>query len=736
MDDKSSLFDNDNNNNVSLEGFIIFYKYENPSNGYRIALFKIDDNKQERTISIVGYFPHYEKNEALVINGTLIRHKKYGLQVNVNEIYKKIPTSKENIIRFLSSSRFKYIGKKSASSLYDYLKDDCINILVNDPLIYEKLYNDNIINEKQINSLQEGLKEFDFNSNAYQLLLKYGFSLKNIMKAEATYGESLENIIKTNPYQLILDIDGIGFKTIDKIALNMNISKDDPRRVKAAILYCIMNLSHVSGNTYVNINTLYNELCKIIVISLEKINDYIDELITEKLLYKDDDKIYHYILYNAEKNIAFNLKKFINRKINKQVLDVKFNNIIQTIQEDEGICYSNEQIEAIYGALSNGLFIITGGPGTGKTTILNAILKILKMLYGENASISLCAPTGRASKRMSILSNHRACTIHRLLKWDLHSNSFAYNANNKLKTDVIIIDEFSMVDTLLFEALLLGTANVSQIILIGDDNQIPSVGAGNVLHDLLKIRMIKHISLSHIYRQGDGSNIVELAAKIKNNQLDESFKFTNDVSFVKLKNTEVSLFIIHCLEKLFSKGYTFDDIQIIIPMYGNVAGIDNINSAIQEWYNPRNDNNVEIIVNHQIFRVGDRVLQLKNQPEDDIFNGDIGVILDIDLQEEEITVLFDNNEIVYNKTMFSNLTLAYAISIHKSQGSEFDIVLMCIFNDYSFMLNKQLIYTGITRAKKSLLLLGDYITFLKKVYIENKDSRKTTLINRINEALE
>lgn len=721
---------------ITLEGFITFYKFENPENGYRIALFKIDDNKQERTITIVGYFPRFNKSDALTLKGKVIRHKKFGVQVEVTEIYKKMPTSKENVIRFLSSSQFKGIGAKRAAMIYEYLKEDCISILINNPLIYDELVENKIIKQSHIESIQTGLKNFDFTSSAYQILLKHGFSMKNIMKAEATYGSELDDIVSSNPYQMIIDIDGIGFKSVDKIALSMGIKEDDKRRVKAAILYTLTNLCHSSGNTYVALEDIYYSLNKLIKIGNDSFIDYIKELMIEKLIIKDDDKFYHHSFYHAEKNIADSLMPFINRKINTRQLKNSFDKMIEAVEYSEGITYSEEQKQAIFDACSNGLYIITGGPGTGKTTILNAILKMLKMLYGDDVHVSLCAPTGRASKRMAMLSNHYASTIHRLLKWDLHSNSFAYNANNKLKTDVIIVDEFSMVDTLLFEALLVGTKGVSQIILIGDDGQIPSVGAGNLLHDLLKINQIKNISLSHIYRQTDGSSIVDLAYNIRYNKLNENFKFESDVNFLRLRNVQAADSIVNLLKDLFEQGYTFEDIQIIIPMYANVAGIDNINAAIQAWYNPKKIDEDEVRVNHQVFRIGDRVLQLKNQPEDDIYNGDIGIIVDIDKENEELTVEFDVGEVVYQKNSFSNLTLAYAISIHKSQGSEFDIVIMCIFKDYGMMLNKQLIYTGVTRAKKSLLLMGDFYTFIHKSLHENINIRKTSLIDRVLENFE
>ena len=342
---------------VELEGFIVSYKFENESNGYRIASFKLDDNRQERTITIVGYFPHYAKTDGLKIKGNIINHKRYGLQIEVVEIYKKLPTSKENIIRFLSSSQFKGIGKKKAQEIYEYLKEDAISIMIDNPLVISQMIENQTINEKQAEALVNGLREFNYTSNAFQKLLKYGFSLKNIMKAEAVYGEDLDIIISENPYRLIIDIDGIGFKSVDKMALNSGIDENDKRRVKAAILYCVTNYCHATGNTYLSLHQIYLSLIKLVKIEKTLFDECIQELLDEKYLINENNNYFHESLFEAEIDIANRLLPFIKRKMNKTILKRSFQTMIKTIQEDEGITYSSEQIEAIYGALSNGLYI-------------------------------------------------------------------------------------------------------------------------------------------------------------------------------------------------------------------------------------------------------------------------------------------------------------------------------------------------------------------------------------------
>lgn len=719
---------------LELHGFITFYKYQNEQTNYRIALFKIDDNLQERVITIVGYFPKFNKDERLTVNGFFSKHEKYGLQFNVTNIIKDLPTSEEMVVRFLSSSKFKKVGKSTAKKIYDLLKEETISTLINDEAIYEQLISLKIITDKQKDSLIFGLKDFTYNSDIVQLLINYGLSLKNIMKIESVYKDRIDDILKINPYQIVIDIDGIGFKTIDKMALNMGIDIKDKRRVKAAILYCISFGCHSRGDTYLFINDIQRYINQLIKIDTDLFNECLNDLINEKYVIVDDEKYYHYSLYYAEETIAHKLKPLIKRKIDVDFLPY-IDNIIAEIENESGIKYTDEQIQTLKEALQHGLVIITGGPGTGKTTILDALLKIYKKGYNQDINISLCAPTGRASKRMSILTNTYACTVHRLLKWDLHSNTFSINEENPIYVDVLIIDEFSMVDTLLFSALLKGVVNVSQIILIGDDGQIPSVGAGNLLYDLLQIEKVKSLKLNKIFRQAAGSSIISLAHDIRYNNLTENYVFGDDVRFYNITSIQAPKQIVKIISVALAQGYDMDDIQVIVPMYANVAGIDNINSTIQDFINPYEEDKEQISVGHQIFRLHDRVLQLKNQPEDDIFNGDIGYIIDIDLDDEKVFVDFEGNVVEYSKQLLTNLTLAYAISVHKSQGSEFKTVLMCVFKEYGHMLNKKLIYTAVSRAKQNLIILGNYQTFMYKSVLEEKRTRNTSLVNRIEEIL-
>lgn len=723
------------NDIIELQGFIVFYKYQNEQTGYKIALFKIDDNSQERIITIVGYFPTFKKDDNLYVKGKLTTHKLYGLQLEVEEIYKLLPTSKEMIIRYLSSKTFPKVGKKCAEKLYDKLKDDTILTLINNPSIYDELLEEKIISEEQKNSLQNGLKDYDLKSPTIQLLIRCGLSMKNIMKIETFYKDLLPKVLDSNPYQIIIDIDGIGFKTIDKLALNMNIALDDKRRIKAAIIYSVNNICHNYGNTYTFQNQAFGALKQIIDIDEEKFNDALEELINEKYIIFEENRLYHYKLYNAEINITNRLIPFFKRIMNEIPFN-DFHEMIKKIEDEDLIVYSEEQVNALYEAVHSGFFILNGGPGTGKTTILKALIKIFEVIYGKDVTISLCAPTGRASKRMSILTDRYATTIHRLLKWDLHSNKFAINETNPMHTDIIIIDEFSMVDTLLFSALLSGIVDVSQIIIIGDDQQLPSVGAGNLLHDLLQIQEIKKYTLHQIFRQAKGSGIVELAHEIRNNSLSKNYKFSNDVVFFQVSPFKSSELICKTIKQAFENNLTFDDIQVIVPIYAGVTGIDNINKAIQDMFNPASPDKVEIRIGHQIIRINDRVLQLKNQPDDEIYNGDIGVVTDIDVESKEITVNFDGKEVIYPKQSHSNLTLAYAISVHKSQGSEFSCVIMCAFSNYRNMLNKSLIYTAITRAKDCLIIFGDHSTFIEKSHAKNDFSRNTTLQLRIRQKME
>lgn len=715
---------------ITLQGFITYYKYQNEQSGYKIALFKMDDNLQERTITIVGYFPTFKKEDILIAKGVFIKHPKYGLQFQVHEIEKQLPSSESMIVRFLSSSQFKKVGKSTAKKIYDLLKEETLTILSQDESIYDQLLEKKIISPVQKESLIQGLKNTSGMDHGIQLLLKYGLSMKNIMKIESVYKDQIEMILKTNPYQIVMDIDGIGFKTIDKLSLNMGMNPLDKRRIKSAILYSVLMLCHKNGDTYVSLSAILKEMHQLIEIETSYLEECLQELMDEKWLICQENRYYHYTLYHAEENIASLLKPYIQRHLEVDFMD-DFPSIIQEIEMENGIVYTQEQKESLKRALQHGLFIITGGPGTGKTTILDALIKIYKKGYGEDFDISLCAPTGRASKRMSQLTHTYACTIHRFLKWDLHSNTFSKNELDPVYTDILIVDEFSMVDTLLFDALLKGIKGVSQIILIGDDGQIPSVGAGNVLHDLLQIPQIAKLKLNKIFRQESGSMIIQLAHDIRYGHLTKDYPFHDDIRFYPITSYQAPHVILKLLSIALSQGYTLEDIQVIIPMYANVAGIDNINRHIQDFINPHDKDKPECISGHQVFRLNDKVLQLKNQPEEDIFNGDVGYIVEIDEENDSLVVDFDGHYVEYTRPFFSNLTLAYAMSVHKAQGSEFNIVFMCVFKEYGWMLNKKLIYTAVSRAKKSLIILGDEDAFMIKSNEEDNKIRHTTLTDCI-----
>ena len=416
--------------------------------------------------------------------------------------------------------------------------------------------------------------------------------------------------------------------------------------------------------------------------------------------------------------------------------------ILEDLEKELFIEYDDFQKEAIKLFMEHSAMIITGGPGTGKTTIVNAMIKIYQRLNPDQR-LAIVAPTGRAAKRLSEVTGVEACTIHRLLKWDLHTNTFAVNEKNPLDVDLLIIDEFSMVDSLLFSHLLLACQKVSQILLIGDDQQLPSVAPGHVLKDLIESECIPTIALHYIYRQSKESGIVQLAHSIRNDQYDENLFFQySDIHFQTCTPYDVVKYVRVLVSKALEDGYDGQDIQVLAPMYNGVAGIDALNDCLQELLNPSDGFKNELRVGKRVFREGDKILQLKNRVEDNVFNGDIGTLVEICYKDnfeyltDKMIVDFDGTIVEYTPQEFYTLTHAYCMSVHKSQGNEFKIVIMPVLKDYYIMLKKNLIYTGLTRAKQSLWFLGSHQAFVYGITHKQDERRKTTLIERMKKTPE
>lgn len=701
----------------NLEVLVGFFVKEifSSDDGYKILLFEINDSADE--IVVVGYFNEVIFDTLYKIYGNYKVNVKYGEQFEVEHFELILPNSEESIISFFSSEIFPYIGEKKAQQLYEKFGDEVINILKNNLSLIDSC---TFLSDKQKESLHNGINKSLDETTLF--FTQMGLNKKQIARIVKKYNKNAVEIVKENPYRLVFDIDGIGFKTADKFASILDEDYSD-ERLKAFIYNNIMTLCMKSGSTSVDLDYLVTFCLKQYENSIEKesVLKQIDKLIFEKLLYLKENRVYHHSQYLSECGIVDFLCDFINfnDNLNIDVLDE-----IKSIEQRENIYYSDEQKKAIFDSINNNFSILIGGPGTGKTTVVKAILSIYKKKSGLK-KIALCAPTGRAAKRLSDLSGVEATTIHSLLKWDIDNNKFNMNFNNPLDYDFIIIDEFSMVDNYLFYNLLQACKNVKKILLIGDIKQLPSVNPGNLLEDLVTLNKFNVTELKKIFRQKEGNGIIELANDIVLNNITNNFVYDN-VKFFQIRDENIAMHVKKIYCDALNKGYTSDEIQILSPMYKGIAGINSINTEIQNVVNHNED---FISISNVKFKVGDKVIQLKNRPEDFIFNGDIGEIIEINNDENNQYIIcdFNQNEVLYEKDEFSEIMLAYCTSIHKSQGSEYSIVILPIARHHNFMLYNKLIYTAVTRAKSSLVILGDFLTLKKSIAKTDVNERYTTL---------
>lgn len=715
---------------IEIIGKPIVTKFRSPTNHYTVAKFRLHE-LVEKDITITGYLPQLQMDCVYRLFGYYKEHPKYGMQFEIMRYELVLPSDESSIITYLSGPIFPGIGKKMATAIVNHLGNEALEKIKTNPGLLDIIRG---MNEKKKQTIVEGISKNDNLDESIRFFTMHGISVRTIMKLDQIYGTEVIKTIKANPYQLIEDVDGIGFLTADKLARSMGFDQYSLERSKAALLALVMDLCMSTGDSYVLYGDLDKPLMKMLGHSEFDFDQILNYLLREKKLFQEQDRIYHMSQYEAENEIA----KFFCDFMTKMTLDLDqdlIDRLIIDIEKQENIQYANKQKEAISLFARENFVVLTGGPGTGKSTIVKAMVKLYRKLY-PHRQIALAAPTGRASKRLAELTDAEACTIHRLLRWNLETNTFGMNEESPLPFDLLIVDEFSMVDNWMLHQLLLASSQISKIVFIGDEDQLPSVACGSVLRDIIAANRFPVVRLQTIFRQQEGSGVVSLAHDLKQD-MELRLESLSDVKFYETSLYDVKNTVLHIVERALEKGYDMSAIQVLAPKYSGQAGIDAMNHALQRLCNPESPFKQELQSGYRLFREGDKILQLKNQPDDDVYNGDIGIleeiILDVDDvdRKNRIIVNYDGILVEYTSELFSNITHAYCISIHKSQGSEYPIVIMPVVREHMFMLSKRLLYTGITRAKKSLILIGEYDTFLRGIHTLDRKERLTTLKHRI-----
>ena len=703
--------------------------------GYHIGIFKVIDADTEelkkyigRTITFTGYFHELNTIDTYKFYGKIVEHEKYGEQFQTDSYERCKPEEKDALIEFLSGGLFKGIGEKKAKIIVDTLGPDTLKIILENP---SNLILIPGISQANINTLHNKLKEYESSYESIVYLTNMGFSTKDAMIIYNTYKKNTQKVIEENIYQIIEDIPELHFKKIDMIALNNGISKLAKIRIKASIIYIMQEISNTYGHSYYLEEELSLFLPKELGSSVEEEDFFhsLQELEQDLKIVKKEEKYYLKEMYDSECLIV---KRFRSLNSNKSNTNKKLEETILSLESLLGITYNSLQKEAIIKSFEKDFLIITGGPGTGKTTILKGIIEIYRQMNKLSMEelckkVALLAPTGRAAKRMSEATLFPASTIHRFLKWQKEANKFQINEHNKSKVEFVILDESSMVDTYLMASLLKGISANCKIVLVGDDHQLPSVGPGQVLHDLIASECLEVIQLTELYRQGLDSNILTLAYDIRNEYVQRDiFNIAEDLTFIDCKDTEVISNICEICNTY--KDMNYHNFQILVPMYKGMNGIDLINEKVQPIFNDKSELKKEHKIGDVLFRENDKVIQLTNMPDENVYNGDIGLIDRIIVNpKKEIYIDFDGNIVKYTASNFINFRQAYAISVHKSQGSEFDIVIVPIVKGYRKMLYQKLIYTAVTRAKKKLYLIGDFEALQMAAENIVEDTRRTTI---------
>ena len=721
--------------NEKINGIVTEIVYYNSVNGYAVCDIDTDDD----TVTAVGYMPYIAGGEKVTLTGQWTFHQDYGPQFKVEFFEKDMPSEVNDILKYLASGSIKGVRMATAQKIVDMFGENTLKVIETEP---EKLAKIQGISKKKALEIGEEYVKQQGVRNIVMYLQKFGITPASAVKVYKRYGSESVEIIKDNPYILSDTIYNIGFKTADKIALEMGIKHNAVIRIEAAIKH-ILNNATMNGHTYLPKELLLDEVCRFLNISVEEAENTVVKMIFESSLKNEisennTQNIYLTRLFEAESYVATKINKISQNKIHNENVDIE--KIIKSVEKENKITLAEHQKSAVYCAMEKGATVITGGPGTGKTTIINTIIQIMDKL---GQKVMLAAPTGRAAKRMTEVCGVESKTIHRLLESNFSETDdnmyFSKNEENPLDCDLLIIDEMSMVDILLMQALLKALKMHTRLIMVGDSDQLPSVGAGNVLHDIINSGVVATVSLTEIFRQAKESAIVVNAHKINHGEYPEFNKDGTDFFLVKRDNAvDISSSVIDLFINRLPKAYRYNplyQIQILSPTRKGITGVTELNNALQKVINPPDKKKKEKAFKNIIFREGDKVMQTRNNydmewtkldnPEETgfgIFNGDIGYIHRIDKEMESATIVFDDRLCMYEFAKMEDLDLAYAVTVHKSQGSEFDAVIMPMYPCAPMLQNRNLFYTAVTRAKKLVVLVGRESCI--QAMINNKSEQK------------
>lgn len=727
------------NSIMVLKGIIKKIRYYNADNGYAVVLVE----SKRKIYTCVGVLPPISEETEIELGGEM-GMSKYGEQFNIHSARIILPTSNEGIVRYLSCKLFKGIGRVTAEAIVAEFGQDTFDVIRDTP---QKLTNVNGLSINKAMKLNQSFNALIDMQDAIVYLQGLDISLNLGLKIFEMYGKATRETVLNNPYKLVEDIDGVGFYTADKIAQNIGIPRDSTFRINAGLQYTLKNDANNNGHSYLPKNELIKNTAKLLALPIEEYEDKLSEVIGDleivgKVVILEragEIRVMNAKYYAGEKNIAMRLIRLLKDAKN---IEIDIERDMSEFERLNNIELHENQKAAVRAAVKSGVNVITGGPGTGKTTIIKCVIAIFK---GLGLKVELCAPTGRAGKRLQESTGENAQTIHRLLNLSMGSGHFYYNDDNKLPSDVIIVDEVSMCDEMIFNALIVAIARGARLIMVGDKDQLPSVGIGNVLSDIIMSDTVPVSYLTHIYRQSEESLIIENAHRINKGIMPVLRNKNSDFLFDKTENSEETL------ERVVSlvtaripthMGIAPTDIQVLCPLKRGAAGVNNINIELQRIINPPTTTKGEMVKGDNVYREGDKVIHTRNQYDmtwerdgevgSGVFNGDMGTIMYAD--SDGLAVLFEDGRIAeYERADVNDLQLAYAISVHKSQGSEFDVAVIALSGGAPTILTRNLLYTAVTRAKKTSVLVGSMKT-LSMMVNNNYTAKRYTMLSEFLQA--